>query len=129
MQSLGYDQLMTRVYIADSIPIERSALRTLILDLKMEVVGEAADWLTTLSNAPTTRLDMLLVDWALLPFNAGAQAVAKLRTLCPNAIVVVLLNHVDIRQQAMLAADAFISKSEMPDRVADRLMRAAARTF
>src|SRR4051812_3552194 len=54
-QYLVYDQLMTRVYIADSIPIERSALRTLILDLKMDVVGEAADWLTTLSNAPKTR--------------------------------------------------------------------------
>jgi DNA-binding NarL/FixJ family response regulator len=124
-----YDQLMTRVYIADSLPVERSALRTLILDLKMEVVGEAADWMTTLTNAPTTGLDMLLIDSVLFPINADGQAVAKLRTLCPNAIVVVLFSHLVARQQATLSAsaDVFISKSEMPDRVADRLRRAAAR--
>ncbi len=33
---------MTRVYLADAKPEERSALRLLLLDLKMEVVGEAA---------------------------------------------------------------------------------------
>ena len=45
----------------------------------MEVVGEAADWSTTLANAPATRLDMLLVDWDLLPIDLGVQALAKLR--------------------------------------------------
>ena len=58
---------MTRVFIADGKPEERSALRLLLQDLKMEVVGEAADWTTTLANAPTTPLNMLLVDWDLLP--------------------------------------------------------------
>ncbi len=33
----------------------------------MEVVGEAADWPTTLAQAPSAKLDMLLVDWDLLP--------------------------------------------------------------
>ena len=50
---------MTRVYLADAKPEERSALRLLILDLKMEIVGEAADWLTTVSythlTLPTNR--------------------------------------------------------------------------
>ena len=58
---------MTRVYLADAKPEERSALRLLLLDLKMEVVGEAADWFTTLAQAPVSRIDMLLVDWDLLP--------------------------------------------------------------
>jgi hypothetical protein len=31
---------MTRVYIADSKPEELSAIRLLLLDLKMEVVGD-----------------------------------------------------------------------------------------
>ena len=119
---------MTRVYVADALLEERSALRLLLLDLKMEVVGEAADWLTTLAQAPATRLDMLLVDWALLPIHSGAQALMKLRALCPNAIVIVLLSHADARQQAALfaGADVFISKGEMPERVADRLRLAAA---
>ena len=119
---------MTRVYVADALLENRSALRLLLLDLKMEVVGEAADWLATLAKAPATRLDMLLVDWALLPINSGAQALMKLRMLCPNAIVIVLLSHVDARQQAALSAgaDVFISKGEMPERVAERLRLAAA---
>jgi len=34
---------MTFVYLADAQPEERSALRLLLLDLDMEVVGEAVD--------------------------------------------------------------------------------------
>ena len=121
---------MTRVYIADALPIERSALRALILDLKMDVVGEAADWLTTLMNAPATGMDMLLIDWALLPLNSTAQALAKLRTLCAHTIVVVLLSQMDLRQQTTFStnADILISKSELPERVAEYLLQAAGRT-
>jgi DNA-binding NarL/FixJ family response regulator len=119
---------MPRVYLADAKSEERSALRLLLLDLKMEVVGEAADWSTTLANAPATSLDMLLVDWDLLPIDLGVQALAKLRMACPSAIVVVLISHLDARQQAALSAgaDMFISKGETPERVADRLRVAAA---
>ena len=47
-----YDEpTITRVYIADAKPEERFALRLLLLDLKMDVVGEAADWSTPLVNA------------------------------------------------------------------------------
>ncbi len=118
---------MTRVYLADAKPKERSALRLLLLDLKMEVVGEAADWSTTLANAPATRLDMLLVDWDLLPSAPGA-ALEELRKVCPAALVVVLINHLDARQQAALSAgaDAFISKGETPERVVERLRAVAA---
>jgi DNA-binding NarL/FixJ family response regulator len=47
--------------------------------------------------------------------------------VCPTAIVIVLISHLDARQQAALSAgaDAFISKSEMPERVAERLWAAA----
>jgi hypothetical protein len=38
---------MTRVYIADALPEERSALSLMLLDFGMEVIGEAADWLAT----------------------------------------------------------------------------------
>jgi len=123
-----YHEVMTRVYVADAKPEERSAIRLLLLDMKMEVVGEAADWSTTLAKAPATRLDMLLVDWELLPIDLGVQALAELRLACPSAIVVVLISHLDARQQAALSAgaDAFISKGEMPERMAERLRAVAA---
>ena len=119
---------MTRVYIADAKAEERSALRLLLLDLKMKVVGEAADWVTTLANAPSTRLDMLLVEWDLLPINHGVQALAELRLACPGTIIIVLISHLDARQQAAISAgaDAFISKGDLPERVAERLSAVAA---
>jgi DNA-binding NarL/FixJ family response regulator len=122
-----YHKTMTRVYLADAQPEERSALRLLLLDLAMEVVGEASDWPTTLAHAPTSSLDMLLVDWDLLPEDLGVQSLAELRQACPDAIVVVLISHLDARHQAALSAgaDAFISKGETPERVAERLRAAA----
>ena len=117
---------MTRVYLADAKPKERSALRLLLLDLKMEVVGEAADWSTTLAQAPVRRTDMLLVDWDLLP-SAPSAALEKLRKACPAALVIVIISHLDTRQAALSAgADAFISKGETPERVAERLRAVAA---
>ena len=119
---------MTRVYLADALPEERSALRLMLFDLKLEVVGEAADWPTTFAHAPETGLDMLLVDWDILPQEPN-KALNELRSACPTSLVIVLISRLDIRQQAALSAgaDVFISKSETPERVADRLRFAAAR--
>jgi DNA-binding NarL/FixJ family response regulator len=118
---------MTRVYIADAKPEELAALRILLLDLQMEVVGEATDWTTTLAQAPISRTDMLLIDWDLLP-NSPTAALDELRRACPAALVIVLISHLDARQQAALSAgaDAFISKGETPERVAERLRTVAA---
>jgi DNA-binding NarL/FixJ family response regulator len=113
---------MPRLYLADAKPEERSALRRLLLDLKMEVVGEAADWPTTLAQAPVTRTDRLVGDWDLLP-SAPDAAVDELRKACPAELVIGPISHLDARQQAALSAgaDAFISKGERPERVAERL--------
>lgn len=119
---------MTRVYVADARPEESSALRLLLLDLKMEVVGEASDWFTTLVQVPISGVDMLLVDWDLLPNNAPNIAVDGLRKACPSALVVVLISQQDARKQAAISvgADVFISKGETPERVAEHLRSAAA---
>jgi DNA-binding NarL/FixJ family response regulator len=138
---LLYNGIMKRVYLADAQTEERSALRLLLLDLGMQVVGEAADWPTALAQAPASHPDMVVVDWDLVAKGAGAahstsslassegtsgQALAELRLVCPTALVIVLISHLDARQQAALSAgaDAFISKSEMPDRVAEHLRAA-----
>jgi DNA-binding NarL/FixJ family response regulator len=122
-----YKPMMTRVYIADGKTEERSALRLLLIDLEMDVVGEGADWATTLVQAPLTRTEMLLIEWNLLP-NSPTAALEELRKACPAALVIVLISHLDARQQAALSsgADAFISKGETPDRVAERLRSVAA---
>ena len=139
---LLYDGCMKRVYLADAQTEERSALRLLLLDLNLQVVGEAADWPSALAQAPATRPDIVVVDWDLVARGAGAdhpagsaprsdgtsgQALAELRVACPTAVVIVLISHLDARQQAALSAgaDAFISKSEMPDRVVEHLRAAA----
>jgi DNA-binding NarL/FixJ family response regulator len=134
---------MKRVYVADAQTEERSALRLMLLDLDLQVVGEAADWTTALAEAPATRPDMVVVDWDLVARASGVpqasalsgsagtsgHALAELRLVCPTALVIVLISHLDARQQAALSAgaDAFISKSEMPDRVAEHLRAAAGR--
>ena len=122
-----YYEYMTRAFVSDSKLEERNALRVLLLDLKMEVVGEAADWVTTLTQAPLSRTDMLLIDWDLLP-NSPTAALDEIRRACPAALVIVLISHLDARQQAALSAgaDAFISKGETPERVTERLRAVAA---
>jgi DNA-binding NarL/FixJ family response regulator len=124
---LLYYECMTRVFLADALTEERVALRLMLLDLNMEIAGEAADWSTTLAQAPISRTDMLLVDWDLLP-SAPIAALEELRKACPEALVIVLISHLDARQQAALSAgaDAFISKGETPERVAERLRTVAA---
>jgi len=127
-ECLLYYEYMTRVYVADALTEERSALRLVLLDLNMEVVGEAADWTTTLAQAPVSRTDMLLIDWGLLPRSAPSAALDELRKACPAALVIILISHLDARQQAALSAgaDAFISKGETPERVSERLRAVAA---
>jgi DNA-binding NarL/FixJ family response regulator len=119
---------MTRVYVADALTKERSALRLLLLDLNMEVVGEAVDWLTIIANAPATGPDMLLMDWALLPMKMGPESLINLRTLCPQEMVVVMLSNANAHQPTVRATggDIFIRKSDLTERVVERLQWAAA---
>jgi DNA-binding NarL/FixJ family response regulator len=117
---------MIRVYVAGTLPEERSALRLVLMDLKMEVVGEASDWPTTKDHAPKTNLNMLLIDWNLLAPDPKID-LAALRVACPRPVVIVLIGYLDERKQAAISfgADAIINKNETPERVADRLRRAA----
>ena len=119
---------MIRVLLAAPQPDVRAALRLLLLDLSMELVGQAADWPTILSLTPEVQPDMLLVDWDLIVVESG-NTLTQLREACPAAVVIVLISQLDARQQAALSAgaDAFISKGEMPERVAAHLRAAAKR--
>jgi DNA-binding response OmpR family regulator len=113
---------MVRVYVVNAQPEERAAFCLFLRDLRMEVVGTAIDWPTTLLEAPVTRFNMLLVDADLLP----SQGMAELRKACSHEFAAILVSKLDARQQAasLAGADDFISKSEVPKRLADRLRAA-----
>jgi DNA-binding NarL/FixJ family response regulator len=116
---------MKRVYLADAYPDERSALRLLLMHLNLQIVGEASDWPSALALAPATRPDMVVVDWGLVSSESG-EALRELRLACPAAVVIVLISHLDAREQAALSAgaDAFISKGETSERIVERLQSA-----
>ena len=67
-----------------------------------------------------------MVDWGLVAAGSGAD-LAELRMACPTVVVIVLISYLNAREQAAFSAgaDAFISKGETPDRVAERLLAAA----
>jgi DNA-binding NarL/FixJ family response regulator len=119
---------MIRVFLADSQPNSRSALRLMLRDLNMQVVGEAVEWTAVLQEAALTKPDMIVVDWDLIPTESS---LPTLRATCPAAVVIVLISHLDARLQAALSAgaDSFISKDETPDRVAERLRAAVANIY
>ena len=118
---------MTRVFLAEPQTVVRSALRLVLSDLGMEVVGAAADWPAALEQAAPSRPDLLVVDWALIPTGASLR---DLRASCKEPVTIVLISQLDAREQAALAAgaDTFISKGDTPDRVSERLQVAAAAT-
>jgi DNA-binding NarL/FixJ family response regulator len=113
---------MIRVYVATAKPEIRAAIRTMLLDLDVEVVGEASDWFTTLAQASTTNFNVLLVDWDILPMNA-VTGLLEIRRACTYAVIVVLISQLDASKQAALAdgADAFISTNEIPDLLVKKL--------
>jgi len=117
-----------RVYIADALPQERLALRLVLIDLNMEIAGEADNWLTTLAEMPIRSIDMLVAGWELLSAGHSA-ALDELRRACPNALVIVLIGGLEVRRQAALStgSDGFISKGELPERVVEHLRAAAAK--
>jgi DNA-binding NarL/FixJ family response regulator len=117
---------MTRVFIAETLTETRSALRLLLMDLNMTVVGEANNWPTALARVMTINPDMLVVEWELQARSNAGAALVELRAACPNLCVVVLSSQLDARHAALRAgADGFISKGDAADRVMEHLRAAA----
>ena len=92
-------------------------------------MGDLVALAGTHRERPTSFL--LEVRVALQHLLALVQAEERHFLIPALALVIVLISHLDARQQAALSAgaDAFISKSEMPDRVAGLVTVAAAPDF
>ena len=95
----------------------------------MKVVGEASDWAGILAKAPASLLNILLVSGDLLLTESPALALADLRVVYPGLFIIVLTSSLDTRQQTALVAgaDAFISRSDTPERVILQLQMALAK--
>jgi DNA-binding NarL/FixJ family response regulator len=117
---------MTNVFIADAQPDERSALRLMLVDLKMNIVGEGGSWKTILEKVHDSKPDLVLVDWGLVESESRG-IMSELRAICPVTSIIVLFSQWDPREQAALSAgaDLFISKAENTRQVAEYLQAAA----
>ena len=111
-----------RIILAEHHSKLLSALRTLVTEKTDHVIaGEARDWAELLKQAQKTKPDLVLLDWELpdRPRN-------DLRTdLCVSEKglrLIVLSTWVEVKEIALAAgADAFVSKSESPDKLLEVL--------
>ena len=105
---------MKRVFIADARFNERSDLRLLLVDIAMQVVGEAAGWPSVLTFGPTTHPDVVVVDWGLISTRCVA-AMRELRKAYPSAVLMIVPGHMDAQQRSKLIAgtDEFIDKGQL----------------
>ncbi len=115
-----------RILIADDQPQVRSALRLLIENQEddWDIAGEAADYPDLLTAVEKQPADLILLDWELPGLlerqqqNSCTIAEQITRLRAGRAIVIVAISgYGEARQQAGAAgADAFVSKTDPPDR-------------
>ena len=82
-----------RVFVVDDHRIVRDGLRMLLeAQGDMEVVGEAADGISAVEQAPAARPDVVVMDIAL-PRLGGIEATERLKASIPGVKVVALTAH------------------------------------
>ena len=90
-----------RVVVVDDLPVFRQGLRTLLEDLGVEVVAEAADGAAGVAAVTEHRPDVVLMDLQM-PGVSGVEATRRLTAAMPQ-VKVLVLTMVD-EDQAVFAA-------------------------
>ena len=105
-----------RVLLAESQPDVRSALRLLLEgDLGMTVVGEISKARELTAQVGQACPNLLLIAWEMIRHQAS-DILLNLRSLCPDACIIILSSHPEDRQAALAAgADAFVCKGDSPE--------------
>jgi signal transduction histidine kinase len=118
MMTDTYAATLTRVVLIDDTPDIRDLLRMVLeLSERYEVVGEAGDGATGIELVRQWQPDLVLLDLAM-PVMDGLEALPAIRSVCPDASVVVLSGFEADRMagQAMeLGAAAYLQKGMRPD--------------
>jgi DNA-binding NarL/FixJ family response regulator len=106
---------MTRVLIADSHPVVRFGLRSIIESRAgWTVVAEATDGIEATDGAIVTQPDVAILDYALPVLN-GIEATHQIRRRVPNVEVLIFTMHDNedlVRQAFNAGARAYVLKSE-----------------
>lgn len=112
------DGMDRHILIADDQPQVRRALRLLLeQELVADVVGEAAEAGSLLTQVSAGCPNLVLLDWEL-PGMAAQDVLIALRQTCATLTIIVLSGQPEADRDALRAgADAFVSKADPPEQL------------
>jgi len=106
---------MKRLLVVDDVPLFLAGLTSALRGAGYDVVGEAADGESAVAMAETSQPDLVLLD-VLMPGMSGIDALAKIRAVAPEAVIVLLTgseSEEDLIAAVRLGARGYIVK-DMP---------------
>lgn len=113
---------MTTVVLADDEVLLRKALASLLpLEGDITVVAEADDGAQAVEATLTHRPDVLVIDLEM-PGVDGLEAVARIRRVLPDQVILMLTRHARpgiLRSALKLGVQGFASKSAEPTHIAE----------
>lgn len=116
-----------RIFIVDDHPLFRMGLRSLIeADGRFQVVGEAEDAPSTLSQLRTTKVDLVIIDITLRGTN-GIELLKQLKAEMPTMQTVLMSMHEEelyVERALRAGATGYIKKDSPPEHVLDGISRA-----
>ncbi len=115
---------MKQILLADDNSDLRSAFK-LLLETRLDLgsITEARDMEHVLAQVEDTRPECLILDWEL-PGRPTRERVTVLRTLMPGLRIIVTSVRPESKAEALSeGADAFISKSDPPEKILDAVQK------
>lgn len=86
-----------------------------------KIVGEVASGDLLLEKVKAVRPDVLLIDWNL-PGVKSEDCIPVLKESYPNLVIIVMSGRPELKLKACSkGADAFVSKTESPDKLLDAI--------
>jgi len=105
---------VTSILVVDDHDVVRQGLRALLARPGWEVVGEAADGISAVEVAETTKPDVVIIDYSLPNIN-GADVARRIRQILPDTEILIFTMHdtEDVMREALSAgAIGFLVKSD-----------------
>lgn len=103
---------MKKLLIVDDALFMRMSIKSMLQDLDIEIVGEAADGMEAIEQCKLLNPDIITLD-ITMPVMSGLQALEEIKKVCPasKVIMVSALGNGDMVKQAIImGATTFIVK-------------------